>query len=62
MKPENYDEAEMEQTYIKNITLAAKKFEPVSDTFPIVIIRTFIFTEACIICLFCHCFRELSNL
>lgn len=29
MKPDNCNEAEMESTFIKNITLAAKKFQPV---------------------------------
>lgn len=29
MKPDNYNEAEMESTYIKNVTMAAKKFQPV---------------------------------
>ncbi|XP_062593752.1 tRNA:m(4)X modification enzyme TRM13 homolog [Saccostrea cucullata] len=28
MKPNNFDETEMEKTFIKNITLAAKRFEP----------------------------------
>lgn len=29
MKPDNCNEAEMESTYIKNVTMAAKKFQPV---------------------------------
>lgn len=29
MKPDNCNEAEMESTFIKNVTLAAKKFQPV---------------------------------
>ena len=29
MKTDKYKEAEMETTFIKNVTLAAKKFQPV---------------------------------
>lgn len=29
MKPDNCNEAEMESTYIKNVTMATKKFQPV---------------------------------